>query len=102
MVEVGTLLLVPRSLYKYQSCCKNVNLINLLSRAERLRAICKMFRKIGMVILLVSDVHKLITFYRDALGMKVRHESDEWVELCTYEGSTSLALHLSQKVVKKI
>ena len=84
MVEVGTLLLVPRSLYKYQSCCKNVNLINLLSRAERLRAISKMFRKIGMVILLVSDVHKLITFYRDVLGMKVRHESDEWVELSRY------------------
>ena len=40
-----------------------------------------MFGKIGMVILLVSDVHKLITFYRDTLGMKVRHESDEWVEL---------------------
>ena len=87
MVEVGTLLLVPRSFYKYQSCCKNVgssNLINLLSRAERLRAISKMFRKIGMVILLVSDVHKLITFYRDVLGMKVRHESDEWVELSRY------------------
>ena len=60
-----------------------------------------MFGKIGMVILLVSDVHKLITFYRDALGMKVRHESDEWVELSTKEGSTSLALHLSQKVVKR-
>ena len=53
-----------------------------------------MFGKIGMVILLVSDVHKLITFYRDTLGMKVRHESDEWIELSTKEGSTSLALHL--------
>ena len=28
-----------------------------------------MFGKIGMVILLVSDMHKLITFYRDVLGM---------------------------------
>jgi lactoylglutathione lyase len=61
-----------------------------------------MFRKIGTVILLVSDVHKLIMFYRDVLAMGVKHESDEWVELSTKEGSTSLALHLSQKVVKDL
>jgi lactoylglutathione lyase len=56
-----------------------------------------MFRKIGMVILLVSDLHKLVTFYKDILGMKVKHESEDWVELSTKEGSTKLALHLTQK-----
>lgn len=50
-----------------------------------------------MVILLVSDLHKLITFYKEVLGMKVKHESEDWVELSTKEGSTRLALHLLQK-----
>ena len=56
-----------------------------------------MFRKIGMVILLVSDFDKLITFYKDVLGMKVKRESKGWVELSTKEGTTRLALHLTQK-----
>ena len=56
-----------------------------------------MFRKIGMVILLVSDLQKLITFYKDVLGMKVKRESEDWVELSTKEGTTRLALHLTQK-----
>jgi lactoylglutathione lyase len=65
-----------------------------------LPAVFTMFRKIGMVILLVSDLQKLITFYKDVLGMKVKHESEDWVELTTKEGSTRLALHLSQKRVR--
>ncbi|MFZ1877865.1 MAG: VOC family protein [Nitrososphaeraceae archaeon] len=56
-----------------------------------------MFRKIGMVILLVSDLDKLVTFYKDLLGMKVKHRSEDWVELSTKEGSTKLALHLTEK-----
>lgn len=67
---------------------------------EILSAVFTMFRKIGMVILLASDLHKLITFYKDVLGMKVKHESEDWVELATKEGSTRLALHLSQKRVR--
>ncbi len=50
-----------------------------------------------MVILLVSDLQKLITFYKDVLGMKVKRESEDWVELSTKEGTTRLALHLTQK-----
>ena len=53
------------------------------------------FRKIGMVILLVSDLHKMLAFYKNILGMKIKHESEEWVELFTKEGSTKLALHLT-------
>jgi catechol 2,3-dioxygenase-like lactoylglutathione lyase family enzyme len=30
------------------------------------------FRKIGMVILLVSDLHKVVAFYNDILGMKFK------------------------------
>lgn len=56
-----------------------------------------MFRKIGLVILLVSDLHKMVAFYKDILRMKVKHESEEWVELSTKEGSTKLALHLTEK-----
>jgi hypothetical protein len=56
-----------------------------------------MFRKIGMVILLVSDLRKMVAFYKDILGMKVKHESEEWIELSTKEGSTKLALHLTEK-----
>jgi lactoylglutathione lyase len=29
--------------------------------------------------------------------MKVKHESEDWVELSTKEGSTKLALHLTEK-----
>lgn len=65
-----------------------------------LPAVSTMFRKIGMVILLASDLQKLVTFYKDVLGMKVKHESEDWVELTTKEGSTRLALHLSQKRVR--
>lgn len=74
--------------------------MNLLSRQETLRVIFAMFRKIGTIIPLVSDVQKLISFYRDVLEMKVKHESEDWVELSTKEGSTTLALHLLQKRVK--
>lgn len=56
-----------------------------------------MFRKIGLVILLVSDLHKMVAFYKDILRMKVKHESKDWVELSTKEGSTKLALHLTEK-----
>ncbi|MGB7884183.1 MAG: VOC family protein [Nitrososphaeraceae archaeon] len=59
-----------------------------------------MFRKIGMVILLVSDLQKMATFYKDILRMKVKHESEDRVELSTKEGSTKLALHLTDERTK--
>jgi lactoylglutathione lyase len=36
---------------------------------------------------------KSVTFYRDVLGLPVRHESHKWTEFDT--GSTTLALHLA-------
>lgn len=52
-----------------------------------------MFAKISAVILLVTDVPKLISFYRDVLELEVKQESEDWVELSTKEGSTVLALY---------
>jgi len=75
-----------------------MNGINFLSSMGTVYATSStMFRKIGMIILLVSDLQKLITFYKDVLGMKVKRESEDWVELSTKEGTTRLALHLTQK-----
>lgn len=53
-----------------------------------------MFAKINAIILLVADASKLVTFYRDVIGMEVRQESGEWVEMNTKEGSTVLVLYV--------
>ena len=52
-----------------------------------------MFRKISAIILLVADAPKLISFYRDVIGMEVKQESEDWIELSTKGGSTVLALY---------
>ncbi len=52
-----------------------------------------MFGKISAIILLVADAPKLINFYRDVLGLEVKQESEDWIELSTKEGSTVLALY---------
>lgn len=55
-----------------------------------------MFKKIGAVILLVRDIKKSIEFYRDVLGMQLKRESEDWVEL-SKGSSTVLALHPARK-----
>jgi lactoylglutathione lyase len=56
-----------------------------------------MFKKIGAVILLVSDLSKSRDFYSKVLGMQLKRESGGWIEF-SKEGSTVLALHpLSKK-----
>ena len=52
-----------------------------------------MFGKISAIILLVADAPKLISFYRDVIGMQVKQESEDWIELSTKGGSTVLALY---------
>jgi lactoylglutathione lyase len=49
------------------------------------------FRKLGAVILLVSDMNKSIQFYRETLNLPLKKESDEWTEFFNKE--TVLALH---------
>lgn len=60
-----------------------------------------MFRKIGAVILLVRDVKRSIEFYHDVLGMQLKHESEDWVEL-SKGTSTVLALHPARKTSNNI
>jgi lactoylglutathione lyase len=50
-----------------------------------------LFRKVGAVILLVSDMKQSIIFYRDALKLDLKSESDEWTEF--FNSGTVIALH---------
>jgi catechol 2,3-dioxygenase-like lactoylglutathione lyase family enzyme len=47
--------------------------------------------KLGMVMLIVSDMKRSVAFYRDALGLEVKHESEPWSELSA--GTISIGLH---------
>jgi len=54
-----------------------------------------MFRKVGAVILLVSDMEKLINFYKDTLGLALKSKSKDWTEFI--QDGTVLALHPANK-----
>jgi lactoylglutathione lyase len=56
------------------------------------------FKKVGAVILLVSNMDSSIKFYRDTLGLVVKNISDEWTEFFT--SGTVLALHPAKTKVK--
>ena len=49
------------------------------------------FRKLGAVILLVSDMNKSVQFYKEVLNIPLKKKSDEWTEFFNKE--TVLALH---------
>jgi catechol 2,3-dioxygenase-like lactoylglutathione lyase family enzyme len=55
-----------------------------------------MFKKIGAIILLVRDMKQSSEFYRDVLGMQLKHDSEDWVEF-SKGTSTVLALHPARK-----
>ena len=52
-----------------------------------------MFKRVGAAILLIENMEKSVTFYRDILGMKIKHESPDWVEFVNESGKAVLALH---------
>jgi lactoylglutathione lyase len=52
------------------------------------------FKRLGAVILLVSDMDKSIKFYRDVLELPIKNTSSEWVEF--FSSGTVLALHPSK------
>lgn len=52
------------------------------------------FRRLGAVILLVSDMDKSMKFYRDVLELPVKSTSPEWVEF--FSSGTVVALHPSK------
>ena len=53
------------------------------------------FRKVGAVILLVSNMDKSIRFYRDTLGIPIKTKSKDWTEF--FNKDTVLALHPAKK-----
>ena len=53
------------------------------------------FRKVGAVILLVSNIDRSIKFYRDTLGIPIKTKSKDWVEF--FNKDTVLALHPAKK-----
>lgn len=50
-----------------------------------------MFNKVDYAMVMVSDMERSIRFYRDALGFRVRFQSEFWTEF--ESGGTTLALH---------
>jgi lactoylglutathione lyase len=52
-----------------------------------------MFNRLGAAILLVENMERSVTFYRDILGMKIKMESPDWVEFVNESRSAVLALH---------
>jgi lactoylglutathione lyase len=53
------------------------------------------FRKIGAVILLVSNMEKSVKFYSDTLELPIKTRSKDWTEF--FNNDTVLALHPSKK-----
>lgn len=50
-----------------------------------------MFRKVAAVILLVSDMRRSVTFYKNTLGLRLKSKSKDWIEFI--QDGTVLALH---------
>ena len=53
------------------------------------------FRKIGAVILLVSNMEKSVKFYTDTLGLPIKTRSKDWTEF--FNNDAVLALHPARK-----
>jgi len=51
--------------------------------------------RLSYAIILVSDMQRSVSFYRDQLGLPLRFESPGWSEFAT-DGAT-IALHLSEQ-----
>lgn len=58
-----------------------------------------MFRKVGAVILLVSDMERSIDFYNNTLGLPLKNKSPNWVEF--FKDGTTLALHPMKKKLRE-
>jgi lactoylglutathione lyase len=50
-----------------------------------------MFSKVDYAMVIVSDMHRSVAFYRDTIGLRLKFESPGWSEFET--GGTTLALH---------
>ncbi|HAF14316.1 MAG TPA: hypothetical protein DCK99_11590 [Blastocatellia bacterium] len=50
-----------------------------------------MFNKLDYTMVVVSDMDRSVSFYRDPLGIPMKFQSPDWTEFLT--GTTTLALH---------
>ena len=56
------------------------------------------FKKIGSVILIVSEMAKSLVFYKDILGLPIKSQSEAWTEF--FVNGTVLALHPAENKTK--
>lgn len=56
-----------------------------------------MFRKVGAVIILASDIQRSIDFYQNTLGLPLKTKSQDWVEF--FKDGTTIALHPMKKKI---
>jgi catechol 2,3-dioxygenase-like lactoylglutathione lyase family enzyme len=59
----------------------------------------KLFRRIGAVILMVSDMNRSIGFYQNILELPLKNKSQDWVEF--FRDGTTIALHPMNKKVQE-
>ena len=57
-----------------------------------------LFKKVGAVILLVSDMERSVKFYRDVLNLPIKSQSDDWTEF--FGSGTVIALHPAKRKAK--
>jgi predicted enzyme related to lactoylglutathione lyase len=53
------------------------------------------FKRVGAVILLVSDMENSIRFYKETLDLPLKSQSEDWTEF--FSSRTVLALHPAKK-----
>jgi lactoylglutathione lyase len=58
----------------------------------------QLFKKVGAVILLVSNMEQSIKFYRDTLKLPIKSQSDDWTEF--FSSGTVIALHPVKRKAK--
>jgi lactoylglutathione lyase len=56
------------------------------------------FKKIGSIILIVSEMEKSLVFYKDILGLPIKSQSEAWTEF--FVNGTVLALHPAENKTK--
>jgi len=53
--------------------------------------------KLGLVMIIVSDMDRSVAFYRDVLGLELEEQSEHWSQLNA--GTISIGLHHSKEGV---
>ena len=56
------------------------------------------FKKIGSLIIIVSEMEKSLAFYKDILGLPIKSQSEAWTEF--FVNGTVLALHPAENKTK--